>query len=373
MHQPQDARPLCLFIPSFGDGGVERMMVNIARGLAEAGQRVEFVTSTGAAPFLDLLPDSVTLHRLAARSKAERIRWLAEHVRTTQPRSVLSAKTRDDAVALAVKRRLGGDTRYWLRPGSAMSERWRAKGKHAPGRWWEARKLRRLYRQADGVIAVSHGVAEDIAAITGLALEQIQVIRNPTITPEIATLAAEPLEHPWFAPGEPPVILGVGGLRTQKDFTTLIRAFAQVRATRAARLLILGEGRQRARLLALAAELGVDADVALPGFDPNPYRYLARSALFVLSSRWEGSPNVLTEALALGIPAVATNCPSGPREIMQDGRYGELVAVGDVAALAEAMWRTLDAPLPAAQLREAVSEYQLAISARRYLEAFQRA
>ncbi|MBN2887486.1 MAG: glycosyltransferase [Chromatiaceae bacterium] len=346
------------------------MMVNIARGLADAGQAVDFVTSAREAPFLDQLPASVRLHLLEGRTRAERIRWLADHVRRTRPRLVLSAKTRDDEVALAVKRQLGGDTRYWLRPGSAMSERWRAKGKHALGRWWEARRLRGLYRRADGIIAVSHGVAEDVAAITGLPLAAIRVIRNPTLTPEMEALAAAPLDHPWFAPGEPPVILGVGGLRTQKDFSTLIRAFAQVRAARPCRLVILGEGRQRARLLDLAETLGVGEDLALPGFDPNPYRYLARAALFALSSRWEGSPNVLTEALGLGIPVVATDCPSGPREILQNGAFGELVAVGDAEALAAAMRRTLEAPLPPERLREAVADYRLAISARRYLAAF---
>ncbi|MBK1710422.1 glycosyltransferase [Marichromatium gracile] len=363
-------RPVCLFIPSFGDGGVERMMVNIARGIAGHGHPVDFVVNDAGAPFVDTLPPEVRVHVLAASGLRARTRFLAELVARTRPAAVLTAKTRDDRVALAVKRRLGGDTRYVLRPGTAMSERWRARGKGWLWRWRETRRLRALYRRADAVVAVSEGVAEDIVAITGIARERVRVIRNPNITPELAALAAAEVDHPWFAPGAEPVIMGVGGLRTQKDFETLIRAFARVRETRPCRLLILGEGRQRERLLRLAAELGVAEAVALPGFESNPYRFLARAALFALSSRWEGSPNVLTEALALGTPVVATDCRSGPREITRGGEYGPLVAVGDVAALAEAIERTLDRPLPAERLREAVAEYRLETSAGRYLEVF---
>ena len=138
---------------------------------------------------------------------------------------------------------------------------------------------------------------------------------------------------------------------------------------RPCRLLILGQGRQRERLQRLAEELGVGEAVELHGFDPNPYRFLARAGLFVLSSLWEGSPNVLTESLALGVPVVATDCPSGPSEILAGGCHGPLVPVGDVAALASAMLETLDHPRPASELRAAVAEYEWMHSARAYLEA----
>ena len=140
-----------------------------------------------------------------------------------------------------------------------------------------------------------------------------------------------------------------------------------MRAELTARLVILGEGRDREALTALADSLGVGADVAMPGFMANPYPWLARARLFVLSSAWEGSPNALTEALALGVPAVSTACPSGPDEILADGRHGPLVPVGDVDAMAAAMLRTLRAPRDPDGLREAVAEYNAATSARRYL------
>ena len=153
---------------------------------------------------------------------------------------------------------------------------------------------------------------------------------------------AEPFDHPWFAPGAPPVILGAGRLTEQKDFPTLIRAFALVRKKHPARLMILGEGEERSKLETLVQELGLEKEVSLPGFVDNPYKYMKRAAVFVLSSRWEGFPNVLVEAMALGTPVVSTDCPNGPAEILENGKWGELVPVGETQSLASAVLRTLD-------------------------------
>jgi glycosyltransferase involved in cell wall biosynthesis len=183
-------------------------------------------------------------------------------------------------------------------------------------------------------------------------------------------MAAQPIAHPWFAEGQPPVVLGVGGLRHQKDFPTLLKAFARLRQRIAVRLVILGSGHLEDELKSLARELKVQDDFALPGFVRNPYPFMRHAALFVLSSAWEGSPNVLAEALALGTPVVSTDCPSGPREILQSGHYGPLLAVGDDQGLAEAMLKTLQAPPDGAFLREAIREYTQEISARHYLETF---
>lgn len=283
-------RPVCLFIPSFGDGGVERMMVNIARGIADQGVPVDFVVGRREAPFLDSLPATVTLHALGRVAPRERERFLAEYVERRRPAVILSAKTEDDRIALAVKAASSTDTRYFLRPGTTMSERWRARGKNRLKRWWEQRELRRLFQRADGVVAVSDGVAADIAEVTGIPPSRVRVVRNPNITPEFYAQAREPLDHPWFGPDQPPVIMGVGGLRTQKDFATLIKAFALLHARLPCRLMILGQGRQLGRLVRLARDLGISEDVALPGFEPNPYRFLARAKLFALSSLWKAHP-----------------------------------------------------------------------------------
>jgi glycosyltransferase involved in cell wall biosynthesis len=202
----------------------------------------------------------------------------------------------------------------------------------------------------------------------GAAAARLAVIRNPVVTPRLEVLAQEPPPHPWLAEaGGPPVIIGMGRFTEQKDFFTLIRAFARLRAGRDCRLLLLGRGQLQAEYQVLAARLGVAVDIAFPGFAANPYSYLARARLFVLSSAWEGSPNALTEALALGVPVVATDCPSGPRELLAGGRYGPLVAVGDDAALAAALAATLDAPLPAGQLRQAAADYTVEASTHAYL------
>ena len=186
--------------------------------------------------------------------------------------------------------------------------------------------------------------ADDLAHTCGLPRETVQVIYNPVINPAVMAVAREKPDHPWLAAGEPPVILGVGRLTAQKDFPTLIRAFAEVRKQQPTRLIILGEGEDRPRLEALADELRVRPDVDLPGFRRDAMAFMARSALFVLSSAFEGLPTVLIEALAAGTAVVSTDCPSGPREILQDGRLGRLVPVGDPVKLAEAMLDTLRRP-----------------------------
>jgi glycosyltransferase involved in cell wall biosynthesis len=201
-----------------------------------------------------------------------------------------------------------------------------------------------FYPWADGITAVSKGVADDLALATRLSSDQIQVIYNPIVTPALQKKSEAILEHPWFRSGEPPVVLGVGRLVAQKAFDMLIEAFAQVRRSQPARLLILGEGEERPMLEALVRQLGLEGDVELPGFVSNPYPYMAHADLFVLSSRWEGLPTVLVEAMSLRTQVIATDCPSGPREILRNGLYGQLVPVGDPDALALAIENALANP-----------------------------
>jgi glycosyltransferase involved in cell wall biosynthesis len=175
------------------------------------------------------------------------------------------------------------------------------------------------------------------------------------------------LDHPWFAAGAPPVILSVGRLSPEKEFGTVIRAIAQLAPQRPVRLMILGEGQERPALEALIDELGVRDRVLLPGFDSNPYAYMSRAAVLVLSSRWEGSPNVLVEAMACGTPVVATNCRSGPAELLEDGRLGPLVPVGDHSAMAAAIERMLDAPVPRDELKRRANMFSVEAAAQAYL------
>ncbi|MCG5534582.1 glycosyltransferase [Ectothiorhodospira mobilis] len=359
---------ICFFIPSFGDGGVERMLVNTARGMASLGARVDFIVKQTNAPYLEQLPENVRLIELGDGSQRSITRRFREYLQTHRPDAVISAKGRDNSIAIAAKKVAPTETRFYLRPGTAVSARLDNRRINPLRRWWKLRGIRRLYAQADRIIAVSEGVAEDIARSVRIPRSEITVIRNPNITPEFFQMGAEPPEHPWFKNSSIPVIAGMGGLRRQKDFPTLLRAFTKLRTHRPARLVIFGEGRQHERLESLARELGIAEDVDLPGFTRNPYSHLSRSAMFVLSSLWEGSPNVLTEAMALGTPVVATDCHSGPREILDGGRLGKLVPVGDPESLARAMQETLDRPRPAADLKAATEEYTMEKSAGRYLD-----
>jgi glycosyltransferase involved in cell wall biosynthesis len=207
-----------------------------------------------------------------------------------------------------------------------------------------------LYRRADALVAVSTGVADDLVATLRLPRDMITVIYNPIPVTDIRRLAESPTAHPWLARGEPPVILGVGRLTKQKDFSSLIRAFARVRQQRPVRLIILGDGELRGELEALARSLGVAADVTLPGFVDNPFPWMKGAAVFALSSAWEGFGNALIEAMACGTPVIATDCTTGPAELLDDGRYGPLVPVGNDQALADAVCEMLDRPKAAALL-----------------------
>ncbi len=168
-------------------------------------------------------------------------------------------------------------------------------------------------------------------------------------------------------------MLAVGKLTPQKDYDTLLRAFARVREKHPVRLVILGEGQEEGRLRSLAAELGIAEQVQLPGHVDNPYAYMRQASMFVLSSAWEGCPNVLLEALACGSPVVSTDCPSGPKEILANGKYGKLVPVRDEAALASAMEAVLDGDAIRYSPATALGDYTIERVADRYLEVFERA
>jgi glycosyltransferase involved in cell wall biosynthesis len=235
-------------------------------------------------------------------------------------------------------------------------------------RWLRTAPMRWLFPAVNWIICVSEGVVDDTVKITGLPRSRMVAIRNPIITPDIYPRSQEPVDHPWFAEGQTlPVIVGAGRLTPEKDFATLIKAFQRLRQQRDCRLLILGEGPLRKDLEGMIAERGLADCVSLVGYQANPFAYMSKASLFVLSSAWEGSGNVLVEALALGIPSVSTNCPYGPSETLADGKYGPLVPVGDDAAMARAMLDTLNHPLPANVLQEAVVEFSLAYSTQRYL------
>jgi glycosyltransferase involved in cell wall biosynthesis len=281
------------------------------------------------------------------------------YLRRERPLGVVAAPTDLNLEAIWARRLAGVPSRIVVSErvhfSTALGDSSPWRQRHFPG------LIRRCFPMADAIVAVSEGVAVDLAAHACIPRERIAIIFNPVVSSAMICQAAEPVEHPWFFPGAPPVVLGVGRLTAQKDFPTLIRAFAHVRAQRPARLVILGNGKPEinAELRALATSLGCAADVDLPGFVLNPFAYMARAGVFALSSAWEGFGNVLVEALACGCPVVSTDCPSGPAEILDGGRYGALVPVGDDAAMAEALLATLAHPPKRAALAARGAEFSV--------------
>jgi glycosyltransferase involved in cell wall biosynthesis len=360
---------IVLFIPGFGDGGIERNFVYLANGLVQAGHRVSFLVSDPGGPFLDALDPRVSQDRLAGKSETARAERLRQWIETRQPDAVLTGQSDDHRIAARVRRQLGGSTacRFWAFIGTPLLHIIEQRYHDGLTRGWQRFKASRLLADIPHLIANSPGVAADLACLTGRPLTDIAVLPNPTIPPHLATLAAAAVSHPWLQTRDIPVIIGIGRLSRAKDFPTLIRAFARVRQVRPCRLIIAGTGRQAAKLQQLTEKLNLAEAVDLIGFVANPYAWLARASVFVLSSRWEGCPNVLIEALATGTPVVATDCISGPATVLQDGRYGRLVAVGDDAALSAAILATLDDPLPAEVLRTAARPYHIENATRAFI------
>jgi glycosyltransferase involved in cell wall biosynthesis len=339
---------ISFYLPSLCGGGAERVIVNLAQGITDRGTRVDLVVAAAEGALLDQLPPAVRLVDLRASRVLRSLTPLAGYLRRERPRVLVSSMGHANLVALWAARLAGRVTPVIVTEHNTLSQETRQERRLA-GRLWP-HLLRTFYPWAARIVAVSRGAADDLASTSGLSRHQVEVIYNPVITPTMMALARQAPDHPWFAPGQPPVILGAGRLTRQKDFFTLVRAFAEVRRRRPGRLVILGEGEDRPALEALARELGLADDVALPGFQQNALAYMAGSAVFVLSSAWEGLPTVLIEALAAGTRVVSTDCPSGPREILQGGRLGALVPVGDAAALAAAMLEALERPAGAVPL-----------------------
>jgi len=357
-----------VFVSYSGNGGVERMVSNLVRGIIELGIDVDMLLVKARGDYVKEIPSQANVRVLRAGHTLTSLLELTDYLRRDTPLALLAVKERAIKIASIARRLAGaGQCRLVGRLGTHLSEAMRRQNRRRLQVQWRYQSIRWLFRGVDDLIAVSQGVAEDFIRIAGFDDNRMHVVRNPVITPELYRRAAVDPADAWLDHANTPLITGVGRLTLQKDFPALIRAFAIVRARQACRLVILGEGSARKNLQQLARQLGVDNDVHMPGFKDNPYAYLARSRLFVLSSQWEGSPNALTEAMALGIPVVATDCPSGPRELLNDGCYGPLVPVGNVQALAQAMAQTLSKPLEPEPLRQAVAEYAMQNSAKAYL------
>ncbi len=371
---------ITLFLSALAGGGAQRRMLLLARGFAAAGHEVELVTAGGVPREVPPLPSPEVRH-LSLASPLAALPWLrhrrglwvpavwrrlAAHLRRRRPDALLATSTPANLTAVFARAVAGTATPLVL---SLNLDLGASLGRGAGAVVGLPRLVAGAFRRAEMRVAISRGVAESYRRLAGDPGSRVVTVPNPIDLAAVQRGAAAEPEPAWPDADRTPLLLACGKLKPQKDFATLLRATALLGARRPVRLAILGEGEQRRHLLDLARTLGLGGRLLMPGFVANPFAWMARASVFVLSSRFEGSSNVLLEALACGCPVVATDCPSGPRELLADGRYGRLVPPGDPAALAAALAAALEAPCDAARLRARAAEFSLERATAGYLAA----
>jgi glycosyltransferase involved in cell wall biosynthesis len=345
------------------------VLLDLARQFSDSGYLVDLVVMSmpPGLPLLELVPVRVRIVDLKCARLWTSGPAFVRYLRNIRPAGLIAAMPLANAIAVYARWIARVPARLVLTEHNAQSL--------AFGDLESAKHLvlyplvRASYRFADSIVAVSAGVAERLRRMPGVRADQVSVVYNPAYSPRIREMAAAPAPHPWLEDSEVPVIIGSGRLEEQKDFGTLLRAFAELRMKREARLVILGQGSQDIALRRLARHLGVSEHVAFPGFVTNPWAYVGRARVFALSSLHEGLGNVLIEAMACGTPVVSTDCPSGPSEIMEAGRYGPLIPTADPSALAAAIGEALDRPVSRDILQSRARFFSIEAAAAGYLGA----
>ena len=360
-------KKIALYIPSMSGGGAERIILTLANALAERNIAVDLVLNRAEGPYLKNISDKVNIVNLNTSRVLTGLLPLARYMRKEKPDAILSAMNYVNVITVFAKLLSGTDTRV------VVSEHGNLSASLKNSKWVSTVVLKSLmswtYKKSDFVVAVSNGVADDLSRQIKVNRNNITTIYNPIFTPDLLEKAEAlvPLQNPYFDRNTPPVILGVGRLAKEKDFETLINAFAKVRNHKQCNLVILGEGVLRPELELLIKELDLQNSIQMPGFVDNPNAWMLSADLFILSSIHEGFGNVLVEAMACGTPVVSTDCPSGPSEILEDGKWGELVPVGDVELLSKAIIKALSKPREI-DVKERASFFSVENSVNKYLE-----
>ncbi len=364
-------KKLAIFLPNLDGGGAERTMLNLAEGMVERGYNLDLVLAQADGSYLKGVSSAVNIIDLGQGKCVKRFKTirrlpaLVRYLRREKPDVMLAALTEANVVALCARLIARHPARVVVNEQNTLSQK---VGKHSTGMERLYPFFARLtYRFADNVIGVSQGVVDDLVKTIGISAANSLVLFNPGITPQVKINASQPVDHPWFDSDQPPVIVSVGRLHVQKDYGTLLQAFKILRQARQARLIILGDGDERQSLETQIQDLGIESDVSLPGFVDNPHAYMANAAVYVLSSRWEGLPTVLVEALYCGPSLVATNCPSGPNEILKGGELGCLVPMQNPGALAKGIEQALDGNCPKADA-DSWRAYDLDTIIKRYID-----
>lgn len=352
---------IALLVGSMVTGGAQRVAFNLAGEFADRGFAVDLIPIAATGRLLSEIPPGVSLRPLGRRGRSSVLR-LRKYLREARPSALIAFTFHVNLLAALAHLALGNQTRLVLSVHSTFSGALREYSPVTRALFYPATLL--FYRLADLIVAVSDGAAEDLAQVAHLDRKRIVTIHNPVIGRGFQAAADEPVEHPFLAAGAP-LLVAVGRLSEAKDYPTLIRAFARVRQRIDARLLVVGEGDRRGEIEALISDSGVSADVDLVGHLDNPLPWMKAADLFVMTSKREGFGNVLVEAMATGTPVVSTDCPHGPAEILENGKWGKLVPVGDDQALADAIVESLRSGGVDARAR--ALDFTVAAAAEKYL------
>ncbi|MBC7357552.1 MAG: glycosyltransferase [Desulfacinum sp.] len=365
----QDNPHICFFLARLGAGGIGKMRLHLTRALIRRGYRVDLVLGDLSGPYVGQLDKGVRVHPVHSSHGVLGIPLFASYLRRRRPRVVVCEKLRVNVVAHRARRLAGVSCRIYASVHGLLTHKLYQEGLDRRKVRKKERLIQRWYGENDGFLAVSKGIAVDLHENFQVPGDKIHVVHNPVVTREVMGLSRHEANHPWLKDKTAPVVLSAGRLDRQKGFDTLLEAFAGVVRNGNGRLIILGEGPQRPELELLIDRLGLRESVSMPGFVDNPYPFMRHADAFVLSSRWEGFGNVLVEAMAFGTPVVSTDCPVGPREILEGGRLGRLVPVDDVPAMTEAILETLRSKPSPEPLIRAAGRYTDEQAAQGYLKA----
>lgn len=352
---------IAFFIPDLRGGGAEKTVLNLVKGMRARGIMTDLVLTNDKGIYSKEVPESARVINLKKRRVSMALFSLAAYIRENKPRALISHISHCNVVALLANRLTGSSTCVVVVEHGILSA---SPGglKHRFLLWM----MKKLYPSAHAVVAVAKGTAADIESTLKLNKGSVQFIYNPVSKEEILLKSAAKILLPWPDQKGIPLLLAVGRLVPEKDFGTLLDAFALLRKQMPARLIILGDGILMKDLRQQVISLGLDGDVSLPGFVENPYPYMAVADLLVVSSVREGFSLVLIEAMACGCRVVSTDCPGGPAEILENGKFGRLVSMANPPALAEAMIQSLKSPVDKQWLQGRASFFSIEKAVKAY-------
>lgn len=365
---PMNKKKVSIFLPGLYGGGAERILLNLAEGFTAHGVLVDIVLAQNEGAFTKQIPQKARMVPLREKNRNSlrtitALPSLVRYLKHEKPDVLLSA-LHGNLIAVWAKILARTATKVVLTEHNTFSQE--NKAMYPRMQRLNAILVRWFYPLSDEIIAVSMGVADDLARSVKINRNRIKVIYNPIINDTLFVKASKVPGHPWYSDSHKPIAISIGRLTEQKDYSTLLDAFRIASSETDARLVILGEGEDRNSLTKKIEALGLQDIVSMPGFVDNPYAYLAHSSIFILSSRWEGLPTVLVEAMACGLPVISTDCPSGPREILKNGKYGRLIPVGDIAALSSAILDGVKGMIPSPP-RESWTEFTVKHTVEQYL------